>query len=155
MLDIRLLRAEPEKVKAALAKRGEDVAVIDDLVAIDEERRRRQSEMESLKAEQNRLGPQIAQARRVGEDASALLERSTHLKAAIQTLDDTACLTSPRISTFARRISERTISWRFPRMSWKTSDTDRSSATEYLLLLGRLVARQGASEEEAERRRNP
>src|SRR4029453_19262374 len=61
--------------------------------------------------------------------------------AAIQTPDDTACLTSARISTFARRISERTISWRFRRMPRSTSSLAR-----------RLIARQGPTEEESERR---
>jgi seryl-tRNA synthetase len=89
MLDIRFLRAEPEAAKAALAKRGEDPAVIDALLSLDEERRRRQAELENLRAEQNRLGPQIAQAKKSGGDASTLLARSGELKEAIQTLLDT------------------------------------------------------------------
>ncbi len=55
MLDIRLIRAEPDRVRASLEKRGENGAVIDELLRIDEERRARQTELETLKAEQNRL----------------------------------------------------------------------------------------------------
>ena len=89
MLDIRLIRAEPEKVKAALAKRGEDPSVINALLTLDEDRRRRQSEMESLKAEQNKIGPAIAQAKKMGQDASAFLARSSELKAQFQQIEET------------------------------------------------------------------
>lgn len=81
MLDIKLIRTQPDAVKAALAKRDPAAAAaIDDLLALDAERRRQQTEVENLKAEQNRLGPQIAQARRTGGDASELLARSTEIK---------------------------------------------------------------------------
>ncbi|GAB4458305.1 MAG: serine--tRNA ligase [Armatimonadaceae bacterium] len=88
MLDIRLIRAEPDTVKAALAKRGENTDVIDALLAIDVERRHKQTEMENRKAEQNKIGPQIAQAKKAGEDAALLLARSTELKAQIQGLEE-------------------------------------------------------------------
>jgi seryl-tRNA synthetase len=88
MLDIRLIRAEPEKVKEALAKRREDPALIDELLSIDEERRKRQTEMESLRAEQNKLGPQIAVAKKSGGDASEILERSSALKALFQQTEE-------------------------------------------------------------------
>lgn len=80
MLDIRRLRAETESVKAALLKRGEEPAKVDAILAIDTDRRRAVTESENLKAEQNRIGPQIAQRRKAGEDAGELLARSTELK---------------------------------------------------------------------------
>ena len=82
MLDLKRIRTETDAVKAALAKRGVDGAEIDALLAIDVERREKVGESEGLKAEQNKLGPAIAQAKRNGEDASALLARSTELKSA-------------------------------------------------------------------------
>lgn len=88
MLDIRFLRQSPDEAKAALAKRGEKPAHIDDLLALDIERRRMQTEMERLKAEQNKIGPQIAQAKRAGQDAAALLAASTALKEQIKNLEE-------------------------------------------------------------------
>lgn len=82
MLDIRRIRTEPGAVKSALAKRGIDGGQIDALLELDVERRKRVTEAEGLKAEQNRLGPMIAQARRSGESAEALLSQSSELKAA-------------------------------------------------------------------------
>lgn len=88
MLDIRRIRTEPDAVRAALEKRGEDGTVISELLRLDEERRARLTELETLKAEQNRVGPQIAQAKKAGGDASELLVRSTEMKAKIRDGED-------------------------------------------------------------------
>jgi seryl-tRNA synthetase len=88
MLDIRYLRTEPDAAKAALARRGENTAAVDTLLAIDEERRKLQTQMEQLKADQNKIGPQIAQAKKTGGDASELLARSTELKASVAGLEE-------------------------------------------------------------------
>jgi len=88
MLALLLIPSEPDAVKAALARRGENPSVIDDLLALDEERRKQQTRMELLKAEQNKLGPQIAQLMRAGRDASELLKRSTQLKAEIAAIGE-------------------------------------------------------------------
>ena len=89
MLDIRTLRAQPDRAKEALARRGENPDIIDELLVLDSERRVRQTEMEQIKAEQNKLGPQIAQAKKSGGDASELLARSTALKAQFNDREDT------------------------------------------------------------------
>ncbi|MFM7188399.1 MAG: serine--tRNA ligase [Armatimonadota bacterium] len=88
MLDIRRIRLEPDVVKELLARRGEDVSKIDDLLALDVERRKVMTESETRKAEQNRLGPQIAQRRKAGEDASDLMAASTELKALLVGLEE-------------------------------------------------------------------
>ncbi len=80
MLDIRKLRNEPDAVRSALAKRGEDPASVDRILAIDVDRRKAVTESEALKAKQNQIGPEIAKRRKAGEDASDLLEQSTAIK---------------------------------------------------------------------------
>ncbi len=88
MLDIRRIRLEPDVIKELLARRGEDVSNIDELLALDVERRKVMTESETRKAEQNRLGPQIAQRRKAGEDASDLMAASTELKALLVGLEE-------------------------------------------------------------------
>src|SRR5687767_6105646 len=88
MLDIRLFRSEPDAVRAALEKRGEDGAVVDEILRIDTDRRARQTELESLKAEQNRLGPELARIKKTGGDASELLARLTEMKGRIKESED-------------------------------------------------------------------
>ncbi len=88
MLDIRRIRTETDAIKANLAKRGEDTSKIDALLALDVTRREKQSEWEVLRAEQNKLGPQIAAAKKAGEDATPILVRSGELKSCLQSLDE-------------------------------------------------------------------
>ena len=88
MLDIRRIRLEPDVIKELLARRGEDVSKIDALLALDVERRKVMTESESRKAEQNRIGPQIAQRRKAGEDTSDLMAASTELKSLLVGLEE-------------------------------------------------------------------
>ncbi len=75
MLDIRILRNDPEAVKAALAKRGDPslADAVDQVLAIDEERRRAIGEVEDLKARRNEDSRKIGELKRRGEDAQALI----------------------------------------------------------------------------------
>ncbi|MGC8829034.1 MAG: serine--tRNA ligase [Verrucomicrobiia bacterium] len=60
MLDIKLIRERPEFVKERLSSRGlDDLDKIDDILALDEERRRLISESEKLKAERNKAAREI------------------------------------------------------------------------------------------------
>lgn len=74
MLDIRLIRTEPEQVKAAIRKREMDLdSVIDEILVLDEERRQAIAESEAMKAKQNTVSKQIPVLKKAGEDATALL----------------------------------------------------------------------------------
>ncbi len=60
MLDIKLIRDQPDLVRARLASRGAgDEAKVDALLALDEERRRLLAETESLKSTRNRVSKEI------------------------------------------------------------------------------------------------
>ena len=78
MLDIRLIRTEPEAVVAALARRGEDTSAIDELVELDGRRRAVTSERDELRAEVNAVSKQVGEAFRDGrrEEAEALKAKS-------------------------------------------------------------------------------
>lgn len=60
MLDIELIRKEPEVIKKAIARKGADPALIDEVVLIDRNRRRVLSELERAQSELNRLSKDIA-----------------------------------------------------------------------------------------------
>ncbi len=60
MLDIKLIREQPDWVRGRLAARGAgDEASVAELLALDEERRRRLAEVEKFKAERNRISKEI------------------------------------------------------------------------------------------------
>ena len=73
MLDIRLIRENPQAVKDRLATRGGDLAsVIDDVLACDESRRRAETEKQRLQSERNRLSKEIGIGRKNGVDTAEL-----------------------------------------------------------------------------------
>src|SRR5580704_16582923 len=60
MLDIRLLREKPDFIRERLATRGEDLpAQVDEILAIDAQRRRAETELQKVNAERNRLSKEI------------------------------------------------------------------------------------------------
>jgi seryl-tRNA synthetase len=87
VLDIRLLREQPDAVERGLVARGEPAGVVKDLLALDAERRRLLHESEELKAERNRVSEAIGLARRRGEDASAEQGRMRQVGERIKGLD--------------------------------------------------------------------
>ncbi|HSK50487.1 MAG TPA: serine--tRNA ligase [Solirubrobacterales bacterium] len=83
MLDLRLIRSDPERVKAALARRGA-AAQVDELLALDARRRTLLPEVENAQAERKTLSKQIGEAKQRGEDAAEPMARVASLKAVIE-----------------------------------------------------------------------
>ena len=74
MLDIRFVRENAELVKEACRRRFKPMdEVVDELVAIDAERRKINAKTDDLKAQQNRASKQIPVMKKNGEDTTALM----------------------------------------------------------------------------------
>lgn len=74
MLDIKKIRENPEQIKKALQTRNANYdQYIDDILAIDEQRRQISTETDSLKAEQNKVSKQIPQMKKNGEDTTSIM----------------------------------------------------------------------------------
>jgi seryl-tRNA synthetase len=86
MLDIRLLRENPEAVERGLRDRG-GAELVREIVAKDAERRRLIAEVEALKAERNRASEAIGQAKRRGENPDAAMARMREVGDRIKALD--------------------------------------------------------------------
>jgi seryl-tRNA synthetase len=82
VIDPRLLRDDPDRIRAAQAKRGLSVDVVDEALAADERRRSAIVEFERLRGEQKTLGKQVPQAQ--GEEKQALLARTKALSADVK-----------------------------------------------------------------------
>jgi seryl-tRNA synthetase len=82
VIDPRTLRDEPDRLRAAQAKRGLSGDVVDAALAADEQRRATIVEFERLRGEQKALGRQIPQA--TGDEKQALLERTKALSAEVK-----------------------------------------------------------------------
>jgi len=98
MLDVKLVREQPDLVRERLASRGGgDAAKVDELLSLDEERRRLLGEVESLKAQRNKIAKEIgalmgqkkiaeaeakkAESRQIGERIPQLDQQVTDLEA--------------------------------------------------------------------------
>jgi len=79
MLDLKLIRSEPERVKRALARRGA-AEEVDALLALDARRRQLLPEIEGAQAERKALSKQVGEAKQRGEDAEDLIEEVQGLK---------------------------------------------------------------------------
>ena len=76
MLDIKLVRSQPEVVKEAMRARNKDMdAVIDQVIALDLKRREITASVEALKAEQNQASKQIPQIKKAGGDISEIMAK--------------------------------------------------------------------------------
>jgi seryl-tRNA synthetase len=84
MLDLKAIRSEPERVKAALARRGA-ADQVDELLALDARRRELLPEVENAQAERKTLSKQIGERKQAGEDAEELMATVQGLKERAET----------------------------------------------------------------------
>jgi seryl-tRNA synthetase len=83
MLDLKLIRSDPERVKAALARRAAAERV-DELLALDARRRELLPKIEGAQAERKAISKQIGEAKQRGEDAEGLMREVQALKESIE-----------------------------------------------------------------------
>jgi seryl-tRNA synthetase len=82
VIDLRLLREDPELIRASQRVRGESTEVVDTLLSADEQRRSATQRFESVRAEQKSLSKQVPKAS--GDERVALLARTKELAAEVK-----------------------------------------------------------------------
>ena len=86
MLDIKLIRQNPELVREALKKRNSSLT-IDEVLACDERRREILVEVEQLKKSQNDASKLIPRYKKEGKDVNALMEEMKEISVKVKDLD--------------------------------------------------------------------
>ncbi|HNZ47242.1 MAG TPA: serine--tRNA ligase [Candidatus Hydrogenedentes bacterium] len=86
MFDIRLIRSNPELVRAAMEKRNAPVD-LDTILAVDARRRSAVYEMEQLRARQNKASETIAQRKKNNENADDVIAEMKQIKEESANLD--------------------------------------------------------------------
>jgi seryl-tRNA synthetase len=102
VIDIKLLREDPERVRASQRARGEDEGIVDAILAAEQNRRSSLTEFEQLRAEQKSMGKQVAQAQ--GEEKQALLARTKELAARVKALQADAETAGQQFDTLLRQV---------------------------------------------------
>ncbi len=88
MLDIKLIRENPDKVKAGLkAKEVDCDAAIDKILELDAQRKSGLQEVEALKAQQNKVSKQIPAMKKAGQDVAPIFKEMGEIKEKIAGLD--------------------------------------------------------------------
>jgi len=95
VIDLRLLRDNPDLVKASQRARGESESMVDDLLRADEERRAAVQRFEALRAEQKQLSARIPKA--TGEEKTALLARTKELSAEVKAAESVSTEADQRL----------------------------------------------------------
>ncbi|MBP3447351.1 MAG: serine--tRNA ligase [Clostridia bacterium] len=88
MLDIKLIRENPDLVKAAMKSRNKDMdALVDEVLAIDVQRRELMQITDAMKQEQNSASKQIPQIKKAGGDISEIMARMNEIKEKVKAND--------------------------------------------------------------------
>ena len=88
MIDLRLLRDDPDLVRASQRARGESESLVDELLRADENRRSALQAFETLRAEQKQLSNQMRTVH--GQEKAALTARTKELAAQVKAADAAA-----------------------------------------------------------------
>ncbi len=90
MLDLKLIRRDPDFVKTKLSLKNEDVSKIDEILSIDEKRRELISKSDELKASRNILSKSVAGLKASGNDEQAekAISESKTIGDEIKKIDD-------------------------------------------------------------------
>lgn len=83
MIDINLLRSDPEKVKQGVSKKGVVPSLIDDILKTDEDWRNATSKLEDLRSKRNKISKELAKGR-----TPELLEKASDIKSKITDLEN-------------------------------------------------------------------
>ena len=109
MLDPKLIRNNPEAVKAGLKKRKSDASLVDRFLAIDEEWRKLTVEVDKLKAQRNSVSDKIGKMKakkpldgaRGKENADDMIAEMKTVSAKIKELDDEQAKIEVRLNEIA------------------------------------------------------
>lgn len=88
MIDIKLIRSNPDLVKANIRKREMNLDhIVDEILELDAKRREVTGRVEAMKAEQNADSKKIPQMKKEGTDTAPLMARMKELSAAVKECD--------------------------------------------------------------------
>jgi len=103
VIDLRLLREEPDRVRASQRARGEDESLVERARAADGRRRAGVSRADTLRSEQKVLGREVARAS--GDERARLLERGKALAAEVKAAESEQAAADEELATLLRGLS--------------------------------------------------
>jgi seryl-tRNA synthetase len=99
MLDLKLLRESPDRVRQGVRTKGESDERVTEAIALDEERRRIIGTVEGMKSRKNTVSAQVAKMKAQGEDASSQIAEMRTVADEIKGLDERLRAVEERLSS--------------------------------------------------------
>ncbi|PFG34567.1 serine--tRNA ligase [Sanguibacter antarcticus] len=103
MIDLRVVRDNPDLVRASQTARGDDPALVDHLLDADARRRSALTEFEQLRAEQKSLGKQVAAAK--GDEKAELLAHTKRISEQVKGLQSEAAEAEKTLDTLTYQVA--------------------------------------------------
>jgi seryl-tRNA synthetase len=88
VLDLKEIREDPEPAREGLRRRGFDVALLDEALELDEQRRALLPRLEDLRREKNEASKKIGELQRTGANASGAIAETKEVSAREKELDE-------------------------------------------------------------------
>jgi len=104
VLDMKLLRNDPERVRTALANRGKSLDDVAAFAELDGRRRELLQESEALKNRRNTVSQEVARKKKAGEDAEDLIVEMRDVSDRIKTLDEDIRLVEEKLDAIVLSI---------------------------------------------------
>lgn len=106
MLDVKIIRKNPEIVKKDLEKRGdkEKLAWLSDLITKDVEYRELLLEAEQLRSRRNKISTEIGEAKKAGKDAAALFKEAKEIPQKIKDVEEKMNLVKEKVDFYLMRL---------------------------------------------------
>lgn len=103
MFDLRLIREQPERVREALRRRGDDPARVDAILAVDDERRKSLAELEALRNQRNVQSKEIGRMLKANPDDQAQILLA---KRAVETVNKLIDVHEEKIQKIEKRLND-------------------------------------------------
>lgn len=106
MIDIRLVREQPEIIRETIKKKGkpEKLKLLEETIVKDAEWRALKSEIDQLRAERNAISKKVGEAKKAGKSAAALLKKAGAIPDAIAKVEAKAQVLEDRIQELLRHL---------------------------------------------------
>src|SRR5512145_2209656 len=88
MLDIKIIRENPDKIKKGLARKGIGAEAIDEIIRFDGKRRLIIADVENLKSLRNKASQDVAKMKKEGKDASSTIAEMKKVSDDIKSKDE-------------------------------------------------------------------
>ena len=115
MIDLKLLERKPEsgpsyfdEYRQSLVNRGGDVALLDEVIALNKKRKEMMTQAETKKSSLNKFSDEIAKMKRAGQDATALITDMGKLSAEVKALEQEAALADENVKQQLSKLPNKT-----------------------------------------------